>query len=300
MRSCSCVCTEWNRLVSGSKKLADKRDCLDYLDRIVLKYRLCLDQRKSRVPRSIWPGFNRDEIIASDASKRIQIYNLKTQNLFSPIAKSYKRTIIGITETSLFTYCKSTKNIEIINRDYSTYSDFTLSAKQKGYYRVELTVARNGNIILWNQICVYTFRHNGAFLKKFDYKGLNIWRYTQLKGICCNSKNQIIVLNGNMIQIFDQNGTSLYCVAINPGEKTFCPDEFTRWSKVEDNDRLLLVDSKDHILFLDSVDQVISIFGPNGTLVKQVDCPFKPRSISIINNKIFTSNEDCSITVLGN
>ena len=293
MRACSCVCSEWNALVSHTRVLRNKRDYLDVCQPIssIRFYNMeQSDKNTSYMEVCVTP--KRDGILACKFyNSSISIFNSSVEfvgSFFLP--PSNRNTIpwsVCVFESSLFVTDYSNNRIQVFNQDYEPISTIPtwefkprhICALKSGYLCVSTHFY---TILLMDQ--------EGNILRRFGGIGSGDGKFTTISGICCNTKDQVIVcdLHAARIQIFDKDGNLLKILPCMGYVPTYTQRPHG-----------ICVDKDDNIVVTDEENERICFFTCNGTPIDQIRLYDRPHGVCIFGRKMIVSFEN-SLVVLTN
>lgn len=268
---CSCVCTEWNRLISQNRQLALTRDNINMRESIQLKHsfhtgpvenhKVCIDCERVRILVS--------------QSNQVQVFNLKG-NLISLFGQGGKklgqfRNPCGICAINqrIIVADHGNDRIQLFDKDYNPL--FTVNTLNPNH----ICVSKRGNIIVakdWYEIII--FSDNGSIVKRFNYHE-NQYFISSSKGVCCNSRDEIMVLDNGPRTILTFSGEGKFLNYFDP-----------KWKPTFWRPSAISIDKDDNFLVGDSITSRVYIFNPEGLLVNQLKVPDIPLDLCLWRRKI--------------
>lgn len=273
------MCSEWNRLVSGTKTLYKKRNQLDCYERIVPKGIFSLeDAGIIENPFGIYVGAHGDNILVCDyGNHRILVFHKDGQ--FITTFGSYGNEIgqfshpgaFCVLESKIFVVDRDNKRIQIFDSNYHSIGSFDV------YYKP-------CNICCSKQGFIVVSTHDGTIMV-FDSNGksgytISSWIQQNeiigcFDGIACNSVGNIILsdLIGNRIHVLASNGDLLFSFG---KQKIYEP-------------RGICVDEYDNIFVCDSIYKRIVIFNRGGIFIQYVPVMASPCSVFVSRRKMFVT-----------
>lgn len=267
---CCCVCSEWNMLISQSKKLANKKNSLDPYEPIKQKYTFSADSGY----REIFGVCSLlDRIIVSGGQERVQIFDQKG-NPMSTLAmrQSFKPIGICIRQNNLLITDVWNKMIHVFNENYH----FRGSIPTREFKPKEICSTPDGLLIVSTHSSeILILDGNGQIVQVFGSQGHREDQFDCPGGIACNSRDEILIADcGNYrIQVFSRNGKFLY----NFGSKGSDPYQFG-WPYG------ICVDQNDNIFIADRRNDRVSIF--NSSLKHIHSIPIlEPNSLCLMQGR---------------
>ena len=286
MQSCSCVCREWNCLVSGSRKLSRKRDFLNVYEPVHTIHTFGRKGKKNGQFNNT-SGICIDErgmIFVSDYNNaKIQVFNQRG-HFIECFGSS--RTIgfpngIATCPYGIIVVNRDHKLIQVFNKNYKLLSSIPVGR----YYPKRVCYTKEGQIIVTTiEPSVLVFNMKGELVRQFGSKGCASGKFLFPLGICVNHRGQIIVSDYQCgtIQTFDRNGEFL--------------SKFGVWGSEPSQLKFpkgVCVDEDDNILVADSGNKRISIFNPEGLPIKQLNTSSSISDLCILGRRIFTCGDYC-------
>lgn len=284
LRSSSCVCSQWNVIISSCKKLNYRRNALDYYEEIKFAYkfdRLC-------DPFGICAGQDGNSILVSDHTEEaILVFDLNGRYDYS-IGKGICRDPMGICikESKIFICSWNDSAIQI----FDAYTRKLLSSiSTKGYTPYWVCKFKGGHIVVATvEHIIIVFDSNGSVVNQFDTSQSGPDNGI---GIDCNNQEEIIVSNfvNSTMQIFSQYGKLLRTFG---NENNGSDHSFGR--------SCIYVDEEENnILVSDGENNSISIFTRDGTFIQQVKTGTRIYGICLVGRKLSATTDD-SIYVFSN
>lgn len=290
---CSCVCKDWNQIISGFKELRHKRDRLDPCEKIsikkVSKFVKEYDEEDfAENAKYVCIGPRGNDILVSDTiHDRIVVFDLSGNFKFEFGSKRQSRARLNTPQgicvrgSELLVANTCDQRIQILSREYQPIAEVVfqdtsptaLCFSSKG----KLLVIMDDNTIYAMDLGTDSTKDNKTLV---DYSGT----IKYLNDICCNSMGEIICsTTDDTIEIFSENGDLLRCI----GSRGDGPDQFIVPSGV-------CVDENDNIFVADCGNRRISIFTPDGIPIQQITNIIKGPYGLCINGKriIATVGED--------
>lgn len=281
MRSCCCVCTEWNDLISSAKKLAQRKNSIDPYQPINFQYRF--GQFVKGAGAIVYPigvcSVLGKVIISDHNNHRIQIFDETGQQYIKsfgsrgngPDQLSYPYGIC-IVGQMLWISDYGNNRIQIFDsNDGTPIHSVSLDNLSP------LGICCNSN----GQVLVTTYENIVLSINQDSYsvEQFNSGKFDWPRGICCNSRDEVLVLDSR-VQIFSKDGVFLHSVR----------------PKVEHENkgmsfRGVCTDWENNIFV--GHDNKISIFNSEGLLIQQIDAS-QPLDICQSRGKmIVTSGNNC-------
>ena len=144
-----------------------------------------------------------------------------------------------------------------------------------------VTTSFNGILVL-NQ--------GGEIVKRFGFRGDGNGQFGYPRGICCNSKRQIVVLDSqkHTMQTFSESGEFLW----EFGSRGWQDSQFCYPTGI-------YLDWEDNLYVLDWGNDRVSIFDSNLSQIQQVRVP-KPVDLCLMNGKMVVTNGTNHVSVFSN
>ena len=261
MRSCCCVCRLWNAVISNSIRLDKKRNQLDVQERIKLKS--TFSGHDGLVPFGICYSPEKKSILVSDHRQhKIVVFGRDSWSFGSyGREKGQFDCPMGICVSQSKIFVCDSKNTRIQIFDTHDYS-FISSIDTGGDYPYWICVSPNGNIMVTtDQENVLVFNSSGTAIGQFGSHGRGPGQLFYPRGICCNSRGEIIIVDGwnHRVQIYDKKGDFLRSI----GAKGEGPEQLLY-------PRGICLDEKENILIADTGNQRINSLTPYGQSIQQV------------------------------
>ena len=213
LRSCCCVCSEWNDLITESVRLTRKKSTLDPYEKISRVLSFEKTKEKPFVyPSSICVLPEKQEIlICDDYSDEVEVFNMKGEFISSFGSKGSGfgefNNIIGICtfEGKIFIADKLNCRIQVLDQHYNYLSTISTDDSCPEW----ICCQKNGNIIVSTEDSLLLFEPNGE--KRTLVSDPTMLGIDEITGICCNDKDEIIIANSSndKIQLLDKNGLFL-------------------------------------------------------------------------------------------
>lgn len=188
---------------------------------------------------------------------------------------------ICATEENIFIVDTGNKRIQVLDSNYNP----TLGIYTTVFIPGHVCACTNGYIIVTIPgLCFLVLDCNRKFIKGTE--SLHASEY-YLDQIFINSRNEILTVNGpkKIVQIFNQDTELLY--SFGDLDPLFNP-------------RSVCVDQYDNILVLDDGNHSIKVFNRDGTRIQEIPTQTSSYGICVSRGKIFTTNEDNSISIISN
>lgn len=280
MRSCCCVCFEWNLFISTDNLYRRRKNSLDVYDDIESISTFNLDEEGDLDPYGIFtmPDErtvllsipNRGKILLFDTRKQTFAYCFGSYGSRSPGGFEYSMGI-SVYNNRIFVADSLNERIQVFDLDYQ----FTSIIHLEGHSPKSICHSKKGEILLTTYL--------GEIVRvSLDGRVSNITRippHSQgflLGGICIDSLDRIIVSNKTFdgIQIFSQDGQLLDSFKID-----LC------------NSIGVCVDPYDNILV--ACGHNICIFTPSGKLVRRISAPNTLYDLCIVGREIIATGDYC-------
>lgn len=315
LRSCSCVCVEWNALVSDCRKLVQKKNSLDPYDKIKQKtsfrairegsiytilFAICglvyeivtCDCSNSR-PFAVCGLV--DRIVVCDCNdSRIAVFDKNGQLIHAFGSKgsgidqfNHPIAVSSIGENLLVSDYQN-RRIQIFNSTSWTFIKYISFSE---YCPTRVCSTLDGFIVVATvENSVLIIDENGHIVKRFGSYGKGNSEFHVISGICCNSKNQIVVADcyNHRIQVFSRDGVFL----LSFGSKGKRPNQFYYPDGI-------CVDQDNNIYVADHCNDRISIFTPEGKPIQQIYFD-KVQDLCLVGKSMFVTNHYNCITIFSN
>ena len=277
---CSSTCSTWNSLICSFKRLSERKNCLDAYEPIQVRLNFnCMYS----IHRGVCTLGNR--IIVSNAGNNvIEIYDNHGQPVdqFGSTGNGsgqfcYPSDVCTHGQLLLITDCDN-KRIQIYNSDFK----FVSSISTLKFCPTGICITRNGKIIVITlDDIVLIFGENGQLVKQFSFETVGYYQTNMWPGICCNSKDEILIANPlkHQIAIFNQSGQLLKSF----GSKGTNPDQFECPTGV-------CVDVEDNIFVADQKNNRVSIFTSDGLPIQQVNFMYVSKLFLVGSRLIVTTS----------
>lgn len=292
LSSCSRVCREWKDLVSAVR-MVQRRDLLNPYKKVIFKYQFGshgYERGELYLPRGICAY--KDTILICDSfNDRVQAFTEDGQSLsiFGPPDKGMGQFgkpwgICNLGETALVSYpanericvldpIKLVRTIDIPNE----FKPYDICITPKGLIVVSTWCA---HVLILDQ--------SGDIIRIINPFGPDNGKTIGSAGICCNSKGEILIVVGDRILFFSEQGQFLHAL----GSQGNGPNQFC-------NPRGICVDWEDNIFVADSGNDRISIFTSCGLPLQQIHFT-EPNTLCVTNKKIFVTTSNSSVGVFSN
>ena len=259
LHSCCCVCTGWNHLISQCKLLNEKKSNLDLYDPVCLECRFGIPNGKL-IGICIMSG----KIIIPDSNGEIfSVFDTLGQfvNCLYPLDKEgkvYKPGGVSVLSKNnlVIADCENAR-IHILDQDYNLVSSISLGT----FNAYTLCCNSQGFIIAATlQYRVIILNRDGHIIKIFGPRGKDSNEFGAIGGICCNSRDEILVADhdNHRIQMFGKDGEFIRTFGLlqsNTG---------TSWYP-----NGISVDWQDNIIVAEAWNGRVCIFTPEGLLIQQ-------------------------------
>lgn len=286
---CSCVCREWNGIIS--RYLGEKRDQLSVHDDIRLEF-----QFRYRKNRKVDPHYtiicpipvNKNILVLDHINEIIEIFTNSGKWVPSDDKMGNK-----FGRFSSFGMCCIDERIFTTNRLHQirVYDLFYKWIATFSFIHYNL-----GSICSSNQgeILVRTDKNLILVLNK-EVEVTNVVHIPPSENkrcltdsICCNSRNEIIIGDwvNRKILILSEKGILLNSFVVAKYNEITCPMG-------------ICIDYKDNILVTDPTDKAINVFTPSGALIRKIGTIPDIEQLCILNRRMFVTTK-YSICVFSN
>lgn len=292
------MCKEWNELILDCKELAPRKNNLDLYEEISRLHAFGTLGKKDgqfMFPTGVFVFL--DKIVVCDCSNgTVQIFDERGKfvdrvDVKDPYATRSKTLSIGP-----YRGCVVNGSTWIVNRWNRTVCIFDSTSMSHsiplaGFYPLAICSTPSGMILMTTEEnIVLVLDEDGYIVNKFDSIGKLDGQFQNARGICCNSKNEILIADcdNHRIQIFSQQG----CFIRSFGSKGNLFDQFYFPMGI-------CVDREDNVFVADSGNNRIFVFDPNGLPIQQIPIE-NPQDVCLMGRKIIAISGNNSIVILGN
>lgn len=263
MRLCSCVCTEWNTLISECKRLTVKRDRFNPYEKANLLHTFgskCSADGQFMYLLGViaLPG---KILVCDHVNGRIQLFDQSGKFISKSGSGRLSTPHRGfIIKDSVWIADRLRHVIHVLNSDTL---DIIRSISLGIFYPLAIccTSSNDSIFVTTDENIVLILNQEGSIIKQFGSFGNGNGQFRNARGICCNSRNEILITDSDndRIQIFSQEGTFLRTF----GSKGQGPNQFNFPHKIS-------TDQEDNIFVADYMNDRISIFDRDGTPIQSV------------------------------
>ena len=204
LRGCSCACTLWNHLISDCKKLRAKRNCLDPFRQINIKHSFDCSQGRILICRVGICIFDNKVLTTDYVCDKVFVFSLDGKPLGTFGSKGNQARqfdgTYGICKHGDYLLVGDFYNhrIQVFDRNYNFCESISLgrSAPKGICSGPEILVTTDAEEIL---------------IVNLEEKSVGKFCSINAQGICCNSKNEIVVVDcaNHQVQIFNRGGEFL-------------------------------------------------------------------------------------------
>lgn len=291
LRSCSCVCREWNTLISYCKPLNQRNNSLDPYEPIRLVHSFQVNASEERRFRySFGVCCLGDIIFISDWDNlRIRAFNQNGEFVRMITWPSQWRQPgildgICIHQENLWIVDVGNENIQVFN---PLTGDLVQTISLEGYKPRHICSSGQGFVLAaTEESTILVLNQKGSIINKFASHKVLGWT----EGICCNSCNETIVSDSmnDRIQVFSQEGKLVRGFgSIGQGKNQF------------NGPRGICVDFWDNIFVSDRGNNRISIFDRVGSPLQQVSLSMVV-DICLIGRKLVAITGDSTLNIFSN
>ena len=291
MRLCSCVCRQWNHLISDCKRLYDERESINVHESIIL--RRSFYSKKTQSIRACRVSAAQNKVVVYDCNDSIvEVFSVYGNFICSitlhemqvpQFEGAGKGWILG---DRLFVADRHRQRVQIF--------DFATLEKIKCIFVENLKgvcCTDKGNIIVsTSQNNILILDKHGQVCKKFGSAGRNLGQFIMIEGICCNSKDEILALDccNHRVQIFSQDGEFLRRL----GSEV---DQVYRLNTPEG----ICVDGKDNIIIADYSNDRVCILTPEGSCIQEIKV-CRPVDVCLMGKYLIVTGNNNWIGVYSN
>lgn len=292
MRSCSCVCTEWNEFISYDRQLKSKRDVLDPYEPINTRCYIGTNYCGNvEFDKPIGVCVSSGRIIVCD--HRIQILDQNGESIHrfgsrgskvGEFKAPYRICSIG---ENLWITDYFNKRIQVFNS--TTYSpDFIIPLDD--FPRGVCSTTKGLVVVATDRGDIFTLDQRGNIIRRLDYCRQYDHQFNWLRGVCCNSRDEILILNdlNHRVQIFSESGKFLRTF----GSYGTHQNEFR-------NPHGICTDAKDNIFVADRDNNRVSIFDSEGQFIQKI-CVSSPTDVCLMGKRMIVTSNDNFVAVFSN
>lgn len=285
MRSSCSVCKEWNLIISNCRPLQQRRKCLDPRE-LCHKYSFSLKETKQRLdPYPVGICTIKNRVMITDYNYGIiQVFNQdgrfirKHNYLYHPFG-------VCLVGEDLWVVSNSSRTIQVLN-PVNFYDIDTISL---GEFSPRGICSSPAGLIFvtTDENKILTLDQSGHIINQFGSHGDGNGQFDRPYGICCNSRNKIIISDyfNHRVQAFSQDGEFLHTLASEGSEPNgIC---FPRG---------ICIDRDDNVYVADYGNHRISIFDIWGVAIQQIPI-FKPLAVCLSNERLIVTSDDDSVGI---